>query len=210
MFNMFKKILSFSAVILCLCCAPLVHVPPEINLMPLEQIGLITFSVENAEGPLGEMATQRFLEEIQWAQRGVKILEIGTAKEVLDRINHPRISPKAAVAIGEKYGVTSFFYGKITVSGVRPKIDISSIIESLRVRATFDVLVAARLISTEDGATLWTDSIYKEGNLAYLNLTRRRVPFFTVRDQQRAYRDMIHQMIGRLTRDFRPTRRRMR
>jgi len=84
------------------------------------------------------------------------------------------------------------------------------LIESLRVRATFDIDMSVRLISTEDGTTLWTDSTAREGNLAYLHLSRGRVPFFTVRDQRDAYRDMIREMIRRLTRDFRPTRQRLR
>ena len=33
------------------------------------------------------------------------------------------------------------------------------------------------------------------------------VPFFTVRDQDKAYREMSGQMIHRLACDFRPTRR---
>lgn len=191
-------------------CAPLTLVPPAIDLMPLERIGLVVFSVENAEGPLDEMATQLFLEEIQWAQGGVRIVELGTAEEILAKAGQKGFDPESAGKIGEEYGVTSFFHGKIIVSDVRPKIDISTLIESLRVRATFDIDMSVRLISTEDGTTLWTDSTAREGNLAYLHLSRGRVPFFTVRDQRDAYRDMIREMIRRLTRDFRPTRQRLR
>lgn len=201
-------ILSFVFVLV--SCAPLTLVPPAIDLMPLERIGLAAFSVENAEGLLNEMSTQLFLEEIQWAQGGVKIVELGTMDEILAKIGQETVNPEAARAIGQEYGVSSFFHGKITVSDVRPKIDIAAIVESLSVRATFDLDMSVRLISAEDGATLWTDSTAREGNLAYLHLSRRMVPFFTVRDQRDVYRDLIHEMIRRLTRDFRPSRQRFR
>jgi hypothetical protein len=205
-----KIILIPVAVFFLVCCAPLVLVPPEIDLIPLERLGLVVFSVENAEGPLDEMATQRFLEEIQWAQKGVKVVEMGKMEDVLTKVGHSGLDPAAARAVGKEFGVSSFFTGKITVSDIRPRIDISSIVESLRVRASFDIEMSARLISSEDGSTLWTDSALIEENLAYLHLSRRMVPIFSVRDQQDAYRDMIGQMIRRLTRDFRPTRQRLR
>ena len=202
-------IILFFAILLA-SCATLILVPPAIDLMPLEKIGLAVFTVENAEGPLDEMGTQLFLEEIQWAQGGVKIIELGTMDEILAKVDQKGVNPEAARAIGQEYGVSSFFHGKIAVSDVRPKIDIAAIVESLSVRATFDLDMSIRLISAEDGATLWTDSTAREGNLAHLHLSRRMVPFFTVRDQRDVYRELIRDMIRRLTRDFRSTRQRLR
>ena len=207
---MVKKSLFLFFVLLSVCCAPVVLFPPGIDLLALEQIGLITFDVENAEGVLDEIATQRFLEELQRGQRGIKIIEIGKMDEVLAKVRENTMNPQAAEAIGEEFGVSSFFFGKILVSDVKPKIDIASIVKSLRVRATFDVFMSARLVDVENGAILWTDSVDREGNLAYLHLSKGMVPYFTVRDQDKTYRGMINQMIRRLTIDLRPTLRRLR
>lgn len=207
---MVKKSLIIFFVFLSVCCAPLVRVPPGIDLLSLEKIGLITFNVENAEGALDEIATQHFLEELQRAQQGIRIIEIGKMDEVLAKVRENTMNPQAAEAIGEEFGVSSFFFGKILVSDIKPKIDIASIVNSLRVRATFDVFMSARLVDVDNGAILWTDSVDREGNLAYLHLSKGMVPSFTVRDQDKTYRGMINQMIRRLTIDLRPTLRRLR
>lgn len=207
---MVKKALIPILLSMTLSCAPLVVVPPEIDLMPLEQIGLITFEVENAEGALHEIATQRFIEEIQEGQQGIRIVELGTMRDVLAKSRGNAIDPQTAADIGEAFGVSAFFLGKITVSDVRPKFDISAVVKSLRIQATFDMSMSARLIDVDGGATLWTHSVDRSSNLAFLHLSEGMVPHFDVKDQSKAYRELISQMVWSLTRDFRPSRRRMR
>jgi hypothetical protein len=184
-------------------------VPPEIDLIPDGQVGLISFSLENAEGPLDKMATQRFLQDITYHQRGVQIIELGTLEEVLAKIDKTALDQEGAAAIGKHFGVTHFFHGKISVSDVKPQIDISTLIRSMRIRAAFSVSTTARLLSTETGATLWTDSVYRKESLAYMSFGEDRIPYFDVRDEEETYRALIEGMIHDLTRDFRPTKRRM-
>lgn len=207
---MYKKtILVIIAAVLFFCCGPVVLVPPEIDLIPYERVGLISFSLENAEGRLDEIATQRFLQEITYFQKGVQIIELGTMEEVLKKIDHENLNQEAVEAVGEHFGVTSFFVGKINVSDVKPQVDISMLIRSMRFRAAFSTSMTARFFSTETGATIWTDSVFRKESLAYLSMGEDHVPYFDVRDQEEAYVVIIERMIHDLTRDFRPTKRRL-
>jgi len=206
---MIKKFLLIFILFIFISCGPAVWFPPEIDLVPYERVGLISFSIENAKGELDAMATQRFLQEITRHQRGVQIIELGTLDNVLEKVNQAALDQEATAAIGEHFGVTSFFYGEINVSDVRPQLDIAGLIRSMRVRATFDIAMTARLYSTETGATLWTDSSDRKGVLGYMMMGPERIPYFGVRDQERAYRELTEHLVYDLTRDFRPSRRRM-
>ena len=209
---MFKKSLLVFIIFMFIGCgprSPRVLVPPEIALLPHENVGLISFSVENAEGQLDEMATQRFLQEITRFQRGAQIIELGPLDEVLGKINKTSLDQEAMRAIGEYFGVISFFHGKIKVSDVKPDVDIAALIKSLRVRASFNISMTARLFSTETGATLWTDSVFRKESLANLSLSQGRIPYFDVKDQDETHKILVKNMVYELTRDFRPTKRRL-
>jgi len=207
---MFKKsLLVFILFMFISCGGPMVLVPPEIDLLPYERIGLISFSVENAEGQLDEMATQRFLQDITRFQRGIQIIELGRLDEVLGKISKTSFDHEAMSAIGEHFGVTSFFHGKIKVSDVKPDVDIAALIKSLSVRASFNISMSARLFSTETGATLWTDSVFRKESLANMSLSPDQIPYFDVRDQDETTKILVEHMIYELTRDFRPTKRRL-
>lgn len=207
---MLKNMLPVSVMALFIMgCGPVVLIPPEIDLAPFERVGLISFSLEDAEGRIDEIATQRFLQEITYHQGGVQVIELGTMDDVLAGIGKSTIDQEAASAIGEQYGVTSFFFGRISVSDIRPQIDIAAIVRSLRVHAVFNMSATARFVSTETGATLWTDSVQQKDSLAYLIMEHGQIPYFDIRDQEEAYTELIERLIHELTREFRPTRRRL-
>ena len=207
---MFKKTLWILLItIIFFGCGPVVLVPPEIDLVPYERVGLISFSLEDAEGRLDEIATQRFLQELTYHQKGVQIIELGTQDDVFEKIGKTTLDQETATVIGEHFGVTSFIYGKISVSDVKPEVDIGMLIKSMRLRATFSISVTARFLSTETGATLWTDSVTRKESLAYMNMGEDLIPYFDLRDQDEAYRSLIERLIYELTGDFRPTKRRL-
>ncbi len=207
---MFRKILLFIVImVLFFGCGPVVLIPPEIDLIPFERVGLISFSLENAAGRIDEIATQRFLQEITFHQRGAQIIELGKMDDILAKIDKSAIDQEAASAIGERFNVTSFFYGEISVSDVKPQINISTLIKSMRVQAVFNMSATARFVSAETGATLWTDSVHRKDSLAYLSMEEGQIPYFDVRDQETAYTELIERLIHALTRDFRPTKKRL-
>lgn len=206
---MLKKSLTVLVLLTCFSCGPLVLVPPELDLTPFERVGMITFVLEDAEGRLSEMATQRFVQEITFHQRGVQIIELGTLKEVLGKINKETLDQDTITAVGEHFGVTSFFLGEMVVSDVKPKVNLSTLVQSMRIQANFNISMTARLVSSETGATLWTDSIIKKGNVAYMSIHKGHIPYFDLRDQDEAYLELVEHVVHDLTRDFRPTKRRM-
>ena len=134
---------------------------------------------------------------------------LGKLDEVLGKIEKDTLDQEAVQAIGKYFNVTSFFYGKINVSDVKPDIDIAAIIQSLRVRASFNISATARFFSTETGATLWTDSVDRKGHTADMSVGPDRIPYFDLRDEDEAYKDLMERLIHDLTRDLRPTKRRL-
>lgn len=110
-----KKYLVAFLMLFCLSCGSFMLVPPEMDLIAFEKVGLIQFSAENAEGPLDELATQVFIETIMQSQRGVQVIELGTLDEVLNKIGAQKLDQEAVQAIGESYGVSSFFHGDISI-----------------------------------------------------------------------------------------------
>ena len=206
---MFKKSLSILVFFIFIACGTVIMIPPEIDLSPQERIGLISFSIENAKGNLDEMATQRFLQVIT-SYQSVQVIELGSLDEVLGKIKKRTLGPDTVKAIGEHFDVNSFFYGKINVSDVKPMIDIGALIRRLQVRASFNISMTARLFSTETGATLWTNSADTEGTLAYMSMGEDRVPYFDVRDEEDTYKRLTEHLVWDLTREFRPTKKRVR
>ena len=189
-------------------CAPVVLGPPEVDLLPFEKIGIISFSVENARGQLDEIASQFFLEELTRYQRDIQVIELGTLEKVLAKIGKENLDQEALRKIGETFGVRSLFFGRIVISDVKPKIDIGALIRSMRVRASFTMAASCRLYRTKSGATAWTDSALRKGTLAYVHIGKNLVPYFDIRDQDETYKDFVRSLIHRLTRDFRPSRHR--
>ncbi|MGD8534234.1 MAG: hypothetical protein PVF66_00190 [Candidatus Aminicenantes bacterium] len=208
---MFRKCALVLTILLFIGCSRtmLVSVPPAVDLEPYGNIGLISFSTENAKGHLDEMATQRFLQAITQFQRGAQLIELGPLDEVLSRVNKPTIDQEAVKAIGKQFNVKGVFVGKISISDVKPQVSISALIKSMGVRASFTISMTSRLYSTSTGATSWTDSVRWKDSLANLSLSEGGIPSFNVRDQDEAYATLIENMIYELTRDFRPTQRRV-
>jgi len=209
---MFRKYILVLIILLFIGCSRtmIVTVPPAVDLISYGNIGLVSFSAENARGQLHEMATQRFLQVITQFQRGAQLIELGTLDEVLSQVNRTSLDQEAVKAIGEYFNVKGVFVGKIGVSDVKPQVSISALIKSMGVRASFTISMTSRLYSTETGATLWTDSVRWEDSLANLSLSEGGIPSFNVRDQDEAYGTLIENMIYELTRDFRPTQQRVR
>ena len=183
----------------------IVSVPPAVDLISYGNIGLISFSAENAKGQLDEMTTQRFLQVITQSQRGVQLIELGTLDKVLSQVNKSTLDQEAVKEIGERFNVKAFFSGKISISDVKPQVSIGALIKSMGIRASFTISMTSRLYSTATGATTWTDSVRWEDSLANLSLSEDGIPSFNVRDQNETYQRLIEQMIYELTRDFRAT-----
>lgn len=185
-----------------------VIVPPAVDLAALDSVGLIVLKTEGATGDLDAVASQYFLQDVMAAQR-VPVVEMGPLAGVLADIGRPGLDRETALAIGRKYEVGAFFAGEIKVTKVKPRIDLAApLSKSLFARAAFDIAVTARLISTANGATLWTGSAARQGTVGSVGMDNG-VPVFAVRDQSAAMREVLREITFQMTWDFRPTRRRL-
>jgi hypothetical protein len=190
------------------CAAHYTIVPPAVDLGALGTIGLVTLKADNAKGDLDVAATQYFLQEVTAAQR-VPVVELGPGARVLTDIGKTVFDREAALAIGQKHGVDALFVGEIEVTKVKPQIDLAApLTRTLFARAAMDMSVKVRLVSTKNGATLWTDSAVRQGTVGSVGMDNG-VPVFSVRDKGEALNELLRQIMYRLTWDFRPTRQRV-
>lgn len=189
-------------------CTHYTIVPPAVDLGALGTIGLVTFKAADAKGDLDVASTQLFLEEVTAAQR-VPVVELGPAESVLADVGKTAFDRETALAIGQKHGVAALFIGEIAVTKVKPQIDLAApLTRTLFARAAMDMAVKVRLVSTANGATLWTNSATRQGTVGSVGMDNG-VPVFAVRDKNAALNDLLRQIMFQLTWDFRPTRQRL-
>lgn len=190
------------------CAAHYTIVPPAIDLTQMGTVGLVTLKAANVKGDLDAVATQNFLEEVTAAQR-VPIVELGPADAVLADVGKTAFDREAALAIGEKHGVDAFFDGEIAVTKVKPQLDLAApLARTLFARTAMDMTVKVRLVSTKNGATLWTSSATRQGTVGSVGI-EDGIPVFAVRDKNAALNDLLRQIMFQMTWDFRPTRQRL-
>ena len=205
---MFNKSLLAFLFLMFISCSPKIMAPPEIDLSYYERVGLISFSSKNVESQFDEMATQLFIQEINRVQKRVQIIELGTLDEVLGQINKATLNQEAVKAIGEHFGVASFFHGEINVSHVKRssrKVALK-VITKVVLRMTFNSSLTIRLYSTETGAALWADSAYKEKNLDQILHSPDSIPDFDIKDQNKVHKKLTEHLVHELIRDFCPTK----
>lgn len=182
-------------------CGPKVMVPPLVDLAPYEIVGIIEFS-SNYEGNLAPFATQQFMENIQKAQPGVRILEIGKEKQALESIGHERLDHDAVKAIGEKFGVDALIIGNMDVEDIKPSVDLSTILSSADVRADVEASLTAKLYETQSGATIWTNSAQGAETVAHVTLIPSGGVSFDASDPDNAYGKLVCNLIEVITDDF--------
>ena len=173
------------------CAGKRVLMPPRLDLAPRAPVGLVMFTVDNGQGSLGELTTQRFAEHVLVAQPGTELLELGVVGEPVD----------AAVArrLGQEHGIKSVFVGHIVVSDVRPRVSIG---RGLHASAEATVEITVRLYSTETGGTVWTQSARRRETIAALRLLDGRV-IFAADNPSEAYGELVDRLVYQLTYDFR-------
>lgn len=188
------------------CAGKRIQVPPRLDLARYETVGLVVFTMENAEGTLNAYATDQFASEIFLAQDGVQLLELGSAPEVLDRIGHVDFTPAAVQALGVEYRTPVVFLGHLTVSDVTPRGELLGV-RVPRLEATVDAQLTVRLLSTETGATVWRASGSAREQVGEVGLSGG-VPFFSAEHPDEAYAELVNRLIVAVTHDLRPTWRR--
>ena len=104
-------------------------------------------------------------------------------------------------------GIDALFVGEFAVSNVEPLVELSGISSSQKVRARMDLSITARLIATSTGETIWTNTVSKwKQSVPYINVRSQKQSNFAARNPEEAYGELIYDMVYKLTRDFRKTR----
>ncbi len=184
------------------CASPKVLVPPRMELSVYHSVGLIVFT-SNAKGGLAEYTTQQFMQSVQTGQPGVRILELGDAERVLQAIGHTELNFEAMRAIGAKWGVDAVFAGHLDVTDLKPQIDVRSLLTTLSLQADVEAGLRMRLVETASGATVWTRGAHGKAPVALVHARSRGPVEFGAQDPEEAYGKLVHQLVNRITHDFR-------
>ena len=186
-------------------CARTVNVyyPPRFDLTQFGRLGMITFS-DNAHPSVAEYATEQFQNQIHSAQMGIPIVELGTEEEVLKSIGSNHLNLDAMQKIGQQYNVLAVFNGSVVYSDVKTNVNLKDITEfKASVNTTLNATLSVKLIETEGGATVWSDSTSWKRKLGKVSVNENTGISVGTKGYDDAYRKLIPDMVKDITRDFR-------
>jgi hypothetical protein len=180
-----------------------VLVSPRLELTPYGRVALVRFTAENAQGPLAELATTRFSEDVLEAQRGTEVLEVGAEDTLVTRVGEREFGPASATELGRAKNVLAVFVGHLKVSGVKPSVGLLNLAGGA-VTAKVSAELTVQLLSTTTGSTLWRSSAAASDEVGEVALISGQ-PMFAAQDPKAAYGRLVNQLVGIVTRDLRPT-----
>lgn len=179
-----------------------VNVPPRMDLVRYETLGLVDFS-SNASSTINTRATQQFQESIQSAQPGTPFLDLGSRESLLKTMGSTRFDVDTIKRIGEKYSVAAIFLGDIAFS--EPKTDIKiSDIDKLEggIRTEIRADISSKLMETRSGASVWSSSAWATRQIGKLRVSAEKGVSGTMSDSN-PREEMVPDLIWHLTHDFR-------
>ncbi len=176
-----------------------IMVPPKINLVDHETIGIIEFRSSN-KGQIASYATEQFIEEMRRDQGLVKIVELGPEKDVLKSIGSKKINQQAFRDIGERFKVNTIFYGKLDISNIRPDITITPGIISFT--ADVDAKLSVKMVEVVEGASIWSGSAFTTQHVGHVSIFGGDLFTFDAEDPDEAYGRLVHSLVEDATRDF--------
>ncbi len=178
-------------------CAHYVTVenPPNVNLRQFTTVGLVQFTSDKEA--MAKEVTQRFLATMQNAQPGVMVLQLGDAKSVLAAVGGTTFDPTTLKAIAQKWNVQAVITGTLTATKPTPRVRIGPNLNSLNATVQVDGALTATLLSTENGATIWTNGASGTWTLGGTNIG--------IRDPIQQHHQMLAELVRVTTRDFRTT-----
>ncbi len=178
-----------------------VTVPPRVDLKAFPTIGLIEFDAQ-PPGELGPDATQMFLGNLQAAQPGVRVLELGSRDKVLREVGMADLESLAIRAIGEKYGVAAVLSGSVELSEVQADAKLSSDLSAITARAKIGGKMSGKLWDSANGATIWTNSSWGSWPVAKISLTEEGAGSFSYRNLSERRNQILMSLITALNGDF--------
>jgi hypothetical protein len=184
-------------------CYKRAMVPPLFDLESRQVLGIARFDC-NEEGKLDAYATQKFMEAITRDQP-VEIVEMPPVRDLLKEVGQKSLNPDALAAIADKYRIRTLITGEIEISDVRPKLTITPGFSYVGISADVEAALVARLVGTDNGATVWTGSARDERTVGYVSLGTGGHFMFDAHDPESAYGGLVDALVKNATRDFRHT-----
>ncbi len=181
-----------------------VAVPPRVDLAAYPMVGLVTFS-SNSKGELHRMSTDRFLESVQAAQPGTRVVELGTEQEVLASVKRNSFDATTLRMLKEMHGVDAIVMGRLDMKKAKTDVNLSaaSFLKAVNVRQDVDATLTTRLFEANSGATMWSASSKVTANLANANFNSRGEGSFGASDKDAAHGEMVDGLVHHVTDDFR-------
>ncbi len=197
-------VVAGAALALGACASNMSRVPPRMDLGGYDRVALVTFTADPSKNSLGQLATQRFAEEVLASQSGFELLELGPADSSVARLLAAGDAPEAAKVIGREKQIPAVFFGQLAIGGAKPNGSVGAG-GNLQVGATVAAELNVRLLSTSTGGTLWRSSSSTNQSVGQVSMSGGRLPSISATDPNAAYASMVDDMVSVVTRDFRPT-----
>lgn len=177
-------------------------VPPLVELKAYQHIGVIEFST-NAEDTLKAYVTQSFIHDIQSAQPGTRILELGDEQQLMRSLGQGKLDAQTVKSIGQKYNVDALILGHLEISEIKPKINIYTAPNALHAGAYIEAALRTKILETETGATLWTNATTGKTRIADISLIEEGPIRIGVSDPKEKYGKLVPELVYANTYDFR-------
>jgi hypothetical protein len=180
-----------------------VKIPPLVDLRTWPLIGVVDFSA-GTHPELAAAATKQFLIDLQRAQPGLRLLELGSSQAVLEAVNRRNLDPEAIKAIGDKYGVDAVLTGNLEVSQLTPDISFSADLKSMHAKVSVKGELFAKLQETSTGASVWSNGAHSTWSLARGNINAAGLANLGITPATERYDQMLRDLSWTATGDFRP------
>lgn len=180
-----------------------VEIPPQVDLKSWPVIGIVDFAADTHK-ELSPAATQKFMMQIQSAQPGVRLLELGSKEQVLQALQRRELDPETIKAIGAKYGVQAVLLGRLDISDVKPNIKFSPDLTAASANASVNGELSAKLHETATGATVWSNGAHGKWSVGGVTLTSGGLSNVGFTDPKEKYEQMLRDLTRVATNDFRP------
>lgn len=205
MINLRHLLLALTVLALLSGCTKTVTVtiPPRVDLKAYPVIGVIDFNAQPPE--LGSNATQKFISHITSAQPGLRLLELGSRKQLLKEVGRSDLDLQAIKALGQKYGVTALLSGTVELSEPRSNVSIGSNLSSISAQTKIDGKMSAKLWETASGATAWSNSSWGNWKISGVSLSESGGLNAVVRTPQEEQNRILIELVRALDDDFWPT-----
>ncbi len=175
---------------------------PVIDLTEYGRVGFIDVS-SSAEGEIAKVASQELVEKIMQIDKDkITVVELGSEEEILQALGRERIDPETIQMIGKKYNVGVIVSSHLNISEVRPHIDISTIVKSFGVKAEVDASLIVKLLETEGGGTLWSDSVKDTESVASVSIGSGGLFHFDAGTPEKAYGELIRNLVRKISSHF--------